>query len=139
MKKKPIKKEKAISVDKPAKKGFSLGFASNQIFKEMVYSGKVKFYAMYQTNVWLADKQGQFKVVKKPKRFYEMAWHTVPEALIKQFQKEVSLFDCKKITWAVILPVNTEAQIQKYLSKYAGGELLIQLDGRILRKGEQND
>ena len=59
-----------------------------------------------------------------------MTQTTVPAALLRALRRRASLA-ASSVTWGVVLPSGTRADIERVIGESRGGRLLIQSDGRV--------
>ena len=121
----------------PARKGFTLRFASDTALNQLIDSRNVQFYALAGQKAWklnTANKQPAFTAVPVPAKFYEMEASTVPASYTASFSRQVAAFGLAKITWGVTLPAHTASAIKRFIHKREGGDLIIMPDGEVVLK-----
>ncbi len=118
----------------PAPRGLVLRFASNEALRALARANRVRFYALVGRQAWRLAAAGgapRFEPAAAPSSFHEMAPYTVPQDLAGALRASVAVFRPEQVTWAVILPVDTEAAIRRLLRKATAGELVIAADGSV--------
>ena len=124
---------------KPAKKGFTLRFASDEALQKQVASGGVSLFAMADKRAWrlsLPDGRPVFTDAVFPAWFHEMAASTVPGEFVKQLRVFVPAKTRGSVVWGVQLPPATKRDIASLTRGRKGGDLVIASSGRVSLTGE---
>ncbi|UCE56147.1 MAG: hypothetical protein JSV31_12090 [Desulfobacterales bacterium] len=119
---------------KPAKKGFSLRFASDTALETLIARGQVDFFAIAANKAWqlkLSAGRPVYISAKFPREIYEMETPTVPIAFASAFHRQVAAFGRGTVTWGVILPARTISAINQLIKGREGGDLVIMADGEV--------
>lgn len=119
----------------PARKGFTLRFASDAALEKLISRGNVNFYALAATKAWqlrLSGGRPAFMPVKLPRRIYEMETATVPVDYVTVFHRQVAAFGRHTLTWGVTLPPQMSASINHLIKDREGGDLVIMPDGEVV-------
>jgi len=119
----------------PARKGFTLRFASDTALNTLVSRGKVNFFALAGKKAWQlkqADGGPVYVSVKTPSKIYEMETSTVPEDYAAVFRRQVAAFGRGTVTWGVTLPELTAISINRLIKDRKGGDLIIMPDGEVI-------
>ena len=119
----------------PARKGFTLRFASEKALETLISREKVQFFALAGKKAWqlkIANGRPVYIAVKNPSKIYEMETTTVPVAYVAGFSRRVAAFGRGKITWGVTLPNQTSAAITRLIKDREGGDLIIMPDGEVI-------
>jgi hypothetical protein len=118
----------------PAKKGFTLRFASEDALQLQVAAGSVSLYAMADKQAWrlsLPHGRPVFTDAAFPGWFHEMAASTVPLKFVRQLNIAVSPRAHTAVVWGVQLPSATKRDIALLTRGREGGELVIASNGRV--------
>ena len=118
----------------PARKGFTLRFASDEVLKKLISDRKVNFYAIAGKNAWrlkLSGGRPVYIAAEFPRQIYEMEAPTVPIDFTKGFQRQIAAFGRNTLTWGVTLPERTADSINQMVSGREGGDLIIAADGQV--------
>ena len=121
--------------DKPARKGFTLRFASDSALETLISNGKVHFFALAGKKAWklkLSGGRPVYTAVKNPSKIYEMETTTVPASYVTGFSRQVAAFGRDKITWGVTLPDQAANAINRLIKDREGGDLVIMPDGEVI-------
>jgi hypothetical protein len=124
---------------KPAKKGFTLRFASDEALRRQVASGSVSLFAMADKQAWrlsLPHGRPVFTDAAFPGWFHEMAASTVPVEYVRQLEVAVTAKKPGSIVWGVQLPPATKRDIASLTRGREGGDLVIASNGRVSLAGE---
>ena len=119
---------------KPAKKGFTLRFASDEALQKQVASGGVSLFAMVDKQAWrltLPERRPVFTDAAFPAWFHEMAASTVPDEFVKQLRLFVPAKTRGSVVWGVQLPPATKQDIASLTRGRKGGDLVIASNGRV--------
>jgi septal ring factor EnvC (AmiA/AmiB activator) len=119
----------------PAKKGFTLRFASDTALETLISRKKVHFFALAGQKTWqlkLAHGRPVYIAVKIPSKIYEMETTTVPANYAAVFSRQVAAFGRGTVTWGVTLPDQTAASINRLIKDRDGGDLIIMPDGEVI-------
>lgn len=131
----PKKDTSSFSQAPAEQKGFTLSFRSGEILSRLIELGQVRFFALFGDKTWkLGIKHGApvFSPSPVPGKIYEMQPATVPEPFLMSFKKTVSVFNRDRVTWGVVLPAETQKEIQHHMTGRSGGSLVIQGDGHVI-------
>jgi hypothetical protein len=118
----------------PARKGFTLRFASDEALEKLITAGKVNFYAIVGKNAWrikMSDGKPVYIAAKFPRQIYEMETHTVPIDYKVVFQRQIAVFGRSTLTWGVTLPKQTTDSIKLMVKIRKRGDLIITPDGEV--------
>jgi len=118
----------------PAKKGFTLRFASDEALQRQVAAGSVSLYAMADKQSWrlsLPHGRPVFTDAALPGWFHEMAASTVPLEYARQLEIAVAPRARGAVVWGVQLPPATKRDIASLTRGRQGGELVIASNGRV--------
>ncbi len=124
---------------KPAQKGFTLRFASENALQQQVASGGVSLFAMADKQAWrlsLPEGRPVFTDAAFPAWFHEMAASTVPDEFVKQLRIFVPAKTRGSVVWGVQLPSATTQEIAALTRGRKGGDLVIASSGRVSLTGE---
>ena len=138
----PVKQKQQITSEtppapvpsRPAKKGFTLRFASDTALETLIARKKVYFFALAGQKAWqlkLANGRPVYMAAKTPSKIYEMETTTVPANYAAVFSRQVAAFGRDTVTWGVTIPDQTAAAINRLIQKSEGGELVIMPDGEV--------
>ncbi|MGB5259835.1 MAG: hypothetical protein WBO34_04855 [Gammaproteobacteria bacterium] len=119
---------------KPAKKGFTLRFASDEALQWQVAAGSVSLYAMADKQAWrlsLPHGRPAFTDAEFPGWFHEMAASTVPPEYVRQLKISAAPKARGTVVWGVQLPPATKRDIASLTHGRQGGELVIASNGRV--------
>ena len=132
---KPVKKPPGVTPQpEPARKGFTLRFASDEALEKLISDGKVNFYAIANKNAWrlkLSGGRPAYIAAELPKQIYEMETPTVPIDYAAVFQRQIAVFGRRTLTWGVTLPGQTTDSINKMVRIRERGDLIITADGEV--------
>jgi len=132
---KPVKETPGVTPPpEPARKGFTLRFASDEALEKLILDGKVNFYAIAGKNAWrlkLSGGRPTYVAAAFPRQIYEMETPTVPIDYAAVFQRQIAVFGRRTLTWGVTLPVPTTDSINQMVSGRKGGDLIITADGQV--------
>jgi hypothetical protein len=130
----PPKTPPAPSPPPPARKGFTLRFASDTALDTLINHGKVQFFAFAGQKAWklnMADGRRVYSAVQMPAAIYEMETATVPARYIASFSRQVAAFGQGKVTWGVTLPGQTANTVTRLIQNRDGGDLIIMPSGEV--------
>ena len=119
----------------PARKGFTLRFASESALETLISRQKVHFFALAGKKAWqlkMTHGRPVYTTVQNPSKIHEMETGTVPGSYVAAFSRQVAAFGRGKITWGVTLPDQTAAAISRLIKDREGGELVITPDGEVI-------
>lgn len=119
----------------PARKGFTLRFASDSALETLISRQKVHFFALAGKKAWqlkMTHGRPVYKAVQNPSKIYEMEKSTVPANYVTGFNRQVAAFGREKITWGVTLPNQAAAAINRLIKDREGGDLVIMPDGEVI-------
>ena len=131
----PRKQPPEPAPSQPARKGFTLRFASDSALETLISRQKVNFFALAGKKAWqLKITRGRpvYIAVQNPSKFYEMEKATVPSNYVTGFSRQVAAFGRGKITWGVTLPGQTAVAINQLIKDREGGDLVIMPDGEVI-------
>lgn len=122
--KQPEQVEAPVVAEQSEKKGYQLSFASDAVFSQLVNQQYIKLYKFskgvdYHWN-------GGWKLANKPQKYYQLHVETLPN----NYQQQVLAGD----EIGVVLPTNTQTDIQQVISKYQSGLLVIGQMAKVTRK-----
>lgn len=123
----------------PAKKGFTLRFASDAALQKQVAGGDVGLFAMADKQAWrlsLAERRPIFTDAPFPRWFHEMAASTVPGEYVKRLKMVVDPKAHASVVWGVQLPPATKQDIASLTRGRQGGDLVIAANGRVTLTGK---
>lgn len=118
------KVEAPIKAELSQKKGYQLTFASDSVFSQLINQQYVKLYK-FSHGVNYRWNDG-WKIDNKPKKYYQLHVETLPT----NYQQQVLTDD----EIGVVLPVNTQTEIQQVISQYESGLLVIGHMAKVSRK-----
>lgn len=130
----PDKSPLAPLATQPARKGFTLRFASDSALETLIFRQKVHFFVLAGKKAWqlkMAHGRPVYVAVQNPSKIYEMEKATVPENFVTGFSRQVAAFGRGKITWGVTLPEQTAVAINRLIKDREGGDLVIMPDGEV--------
>ena len=130
----PRKAAESQSMTSPARKGFTLRFASDKVLNKLISDGKVNFYAIAGNNAWrlrLSGERPMYIAARSPRQIYEMETNTVPFRYAEVFQRQIAAFGRRNVTWGVTLSAPTAGSIRQLIRNREGGELIITADGGV--------
>lgn len=122
---KPAKK-KAENKKKhtPPKKGFQLSFKSDAVFTQLIQQQKIQLFKFNKKGTYLW--QHAWLKVEQPLKYYQLHRDTLPSLYQNHLQKSEKV--------AVILPKDTERQLQQFVAKHDSGLLIIDDKANVLRR-----
>lgn len=121
-------------VPEPKSEGFTLRFASDQALTALVAREDIGLYAISggtASRMQLDRGRVTFWQASVPKQFHEMHPATVPASVRDALRRSGPSSD---VTWAVTLPKRLSRDLDRYLSNYTGGELIIAANGTLRRE-----
>ena len=116
------------------RKGFTLRFASDQALTALVAREDIGFYAIRSSGAHrMQYDRGrvEFWQASVPKQYHEMHASTVPDAVQNALRRSGQSSD---VTWGVTLPSRLSRELNRYLSRYSGGDLVIAANGTMTRE-----
>ena len=116
--------ETPIKAESSEKKGYQLTFASDAVFSQLVKQQYIELYK-FSHGVNYRWNNG-WKVANKPKKYYQLHVETLPT----HYQQQVLTDD----EIGVVLPVNTQTDIQQVISQHQSGLLVIGHMAKVTRK-----
>ena len=119
----------------PARRGFSLRFASTAALDRLVAAGSVVLFGMADQQAWrLSIDVGRPAVTRAsvPVWFHEMSAATVPAHYIHSLEKAAGGPGQTSVVWGVQLPAATKAAIALITRAQQGGTLVIRSDGQVM-------
>lgn len=116
--------------------GFSLTFASEAVFQQLVAQKTVQLFAQNESGLWL-QRDGEFVKNAIPETLYNMAAETVPADYRRLFAASHQRpGQSGTVQWRVALPADTMQQLQTIMQRYRGGHLEIDAQARVQRQPE---
>ncbi len=115
-------------------RGFTLRFESDLALTRLVARNEVGLYAMADKNsLRMNVNRGRisFWRASAPNQFHEMDGVTVPDNVVAAAKRSGLAGVSSQITWGVTLPTKMRKQLDKYLSEYDSGSLIISADGSL--------
>ena len=119
----------------PAKRGFSLRFASDAALDRLVTAGSVSLYGMANQQAWrlsMAAGRPAAEPVSFPGWFHEMSAATVPAHYIQSLETVANGPGQATVVWGVQLPTAAKAAIASLTHEQQGGELVIRSNGQVI-------
>lgn len=115
------------AADQPEQKtredeGLTLRFETEADFLRLVAKGKVAVYAFDQKTFLALQSNFEFRQAQPPTQVYELEYSTIPRHMSTALPSGAS---AQELKWAVGLPPRVQSQIQNYVQRVQGGELLI--------------
>lgn len=123
---------------KNQKKGFTLGFESNDALFQLLQRGqKVNFYMISGKRNWQLVVKPSGRVAflpftASPGKVYEMNRRTVPDKIIRAGREVVASFGAGDITYGVALSPEISSEIVGLMQGNTGGDLVISSNGRVV-------
>ncbi len=137
---KPVQKqisgEILVQSETEQKRGFSLGFVSNDALEYLLNDPtKVKLYLFASNRCWkLNVKEGRilkFLLSDPPGKVYDMEMETVPENIQHAAAQVVATFGRDQVSYGVHLSRDMQEQIILLMSELQAGDLVILKNGEI--------
>ncbi|CAG35948.1 hypothetical protein [Desulfotalea psychrophila] len=133
------KKQHRVAEARPApdrKKGFTLGFASNNTLLQMVgQGGQVELFMLAKTKSWKlqVSRGGKLSFIPSapPQQIYEINQSTVPGSVIRAGRRSVAAFKQGAVTYGVHLSPGIHRQLTELMGKGKGGDITIHADNQI--------
>ena len=126
--------QQAPPVPAPAQsEGFTLRFETDLALTRMVARNEVGLYAITPGKTLRMNvNRGTygFWPASVPNQFHEMAESTVPEDVLSALQRSGSA-DTADVKWGVTLPNNMRSDLDRFVSEFTGGSLIITGDGKL--------
>ena len=119
------------STQSKVQKGFTLRFESDAALTELVARDVVGLYAVTPGGTKRMSIDGSnlsFWTASAPKRFHEMDIATVPDRVLATYRRTNRDSGVK---WGVSLPAGMSRDLNDYLTKHDGGELIIARSGAL--------
>lgn len=113
--------------------GFTLRFETDLALTRLVARNEVGLYAITPDKTLRMNvNRGSFGFwpASVPNQFHEMAESTVPEDVLSALQRSGSA-DTADVKWGVTLPNNMRSDLDKFVSEFTGGSLIISGDGNL--------
>ena len=113
--------------------GFTLRFETDLALTRLVARNEVGLYAITPDKTLRMNvNRGSFGFwpASVPNQFHEMAESTVPEDVLSALQRSGSA-DTADVKWGVTLPNNMRSDLDKFVSEFTGGSLIISGDGKL--------
>ncbi len=114
--------------------GFTLRFASDQALTALVAREDIGFYAIVDdsaSRMQYDRGRVEFWQSSVPKQYHEMDASTVPSSVRDALRRTGQTAD---VTWGVTLPSRLSRELNRYLSSYSGGDLIIAANGTMRRE-----
>jgi hypothetical protein len=114
-------------------KGFTLRFETDIALTRLVARNEVGLYAITPDKTLRMNvNRGAFGFwpASVPNQFHEMAESTVPEDVLSALQRSGSA-DTADVKWGVTLPNNMRGDLDRFVSEFTGGSLIISGDGKL--------
>ena len=127
--------EPAVSEPAPpaTSQGFTLRFETDLALTRLVARNEVGLYAITpEKSLRMNVNRGalSFWAASVPNQFHEMDEATVPDDVLSALRRAGSV-KTSDVKWGVTLPPNTRQQLDRFLSEYNGGALVISGDGSL--------
>jgi len=113
--------------------GFTLRFETDLALTRLVARNEVGLYAITPDKTLRMNvNRGSFGFwpASVPNQFHEMAEGTVPEDVLSALQRSGSAAT-SDVKWGVTLPNNMRNDLDKFVSQFTGGSLIIGGDGNL--------
>jgi hypothetical protein len=113
--------------------GFTLRFETDLALTRLVARNEVGLYAITPDKTLRMNvNRGSFGFwpASVPNQFHEMAEGTVPEDVLSALQRSGSAAT-SDVKWGVTLPNNMRNDLDKFVSEFTGGSLIIGGDGKL--------
>ena len=113
--------------------GFTLRFETDLALTRLVARNEVGLYAITPDKTFRMNvNRGTFGFwpASVPNQFHEMAESTVPEEVLSALRRSGSA-TIADIKWGVTLPRNMRGDLDKFVSEFSGGSLIISADGNL--------
>lgn len=127
----PVAETAAGSADQ---EGFTLRFETDLALTQLVSRNEIGLYAITEgkaLRMTINQDKAEFWSASLPTRFHEMDTATVPDAVIRAFQRSIN-GNAAGTQWGVTLPTVMSTKLNTYMQDSRGGALVIGADG-ILR------
>lgn len=133
---KPVERAAPTPTPPATPKGFTLRFETDLALTRLVARNEVGLYAItpeksLRMNVNRGDLS--FWAASLPNEFHEMDEATVPEEVLGALRRAGSV-KTSDVKWGVTLPPDMRQQLNRYLSEYNEGALIIGGDGTLRRE-----
>lgn len=115
----------------PDDQGFTLRFDSDTALEALVAQGEIGLYALGESETRrLAIERGRlgFWQASRPTRFHEMDAATVPDRVVAALRGTGTR---DAVRWGVTLPARLTRDLDGFLTRHTGGDLVIGADGRL--------
>ncbi len=126
--------QQAPAVLAPARsEGFTLRFETDLALTRLVARNEVGLYAITPDKTLRMNvNRGSFGFwpASVPNQFHEMAESTVPEDVLSALHRSGSA-DTADVKWGVTLPNNMRSDLDRFVSEFTGGSLIISGDGKL--------
>ncbi len=113
--------------------GFTLRFETDLALTRLVARNEVGLYAITADKTLRMNvNRGSFGFwpASVPNQFHEMAESTVPEDVLSALQRSGGA-DTADVKWGVTLPNNMRSDLDRFVSEFTGGSLIISGDGNL--------
>ena len=111
--------------------GFTLRFENDLALTKLVARDEIGLYAISADGAMrmtINRDKAEFWSASVPKQYHEMDTTTVPEAVIRAFNRSSAIGN-SPIKWGVTLPAVMSGKLNTYMQEYRGGSLVISTDG----------
>ncbi|MDJ0918410.1 MAG: hypothetical protein QNJ05_11640 [Woeseiaceae bacterium] len=128
----PVSEPPPPADDKP---GFTLRFESDLALSRLVATGQVGLFALNDGSAQrmsVVESRISFWAAPVPRKFHEMDRSTVPAAARDALARTGRTTD--GTTWAVTLPARLSGELDRIMSQFQGGTLIIRKDGSLQRE-----
>ena len=130
----PVQAPAAPAPKTPARKGFSLRFESDLALTRLVARNEIGLYALQPGKAQrMSVNRGavSFWPAGSPGQIHEMDESTVPDSIIAALRRSST---GGTFRWGVTLPSGLSRDLNRYLTEYEGGELIIGANGDLRRE-----
>lgn len=129
--------QEEMPVESDDKKGFTLGFDSNEVLLQLLrQEDKVRLYMLSGGRCWQlkvkASGRVSFLPSSSPDTIYEMNRRTVPDKIIRAGKLVVAAFGKERVTYGVKLSPDISSRISRLMKEKKGGDLVILEKGEIV-------
>ncbi len=119
-------------------RGFTLRFATDEVFKKLVKRGKVSLFAITAGKTFRYFGAGdvpRFRIAPAPEALHILSDRNLPSSLLRAFGGGKPA--TASVTWGVTLPESSRTAIRRLLRQHRGGVLVIQADSAVrLEEGQ---
>lgn len=114
--------------DDKSDRGFTLRFESDAALRRLVARNEIGLYAIRERDAKRMNASGSFWPASLPARYHEMDEATVPADVVAALRRSGTP---GSVTWGVTLPARLSSELQRYLDRETGGDLVIGGDGTL--------